>query len=101
MPNIDALKYGYDAGGLTSYLEDIKTKSLQNAKTAVENTKGIKGVCEAEWEGHARENFVTNLDNDAKHVSQQFQTLYEILEAEVNAAQAAMANKDEELIKEG
>jgi len=62
MPNIDALKYGYDAGGLTSYLEDIKTKSLQNAKTAVENTKGIKGVCEAEWEGHARENFVTNLD---------------------------------------
>ena len=99
MPTIGDFEYGYDQAGMSTYLDQIKSTELQNAKDAVENISGIKTVCENEWEGKARENFVTNLEKDALHVSEQFTTLYQILESEINSAQAAMANKDEELIQ--
>lgn len=101
MPTIGDFEYGYDQEGMNQYLEQIKSTELQNAKDAVEDISSIKTVCENEWEGKARENFVANLEQDAKHVSEQFTALYQILESEINSAQAAMANKDEELIQVG
>lgn len=101
MPGIGDFQYGYDAAGLDAYLEEIKTGALVKAQDAVMNTGEIVSTCEAEWEGKARENFVTNLEKDAQHVSDQFESLFNVLSAEVKATQAAMANKDEELINVG
>lgn len=101
MPAINEMEYGYDAAGVEAYLEEIQSGALTDAKTAVEDISGINNVLDNEWEGKAKENFKTNLEKDSKHVSDQFQALYEILTSEVNQAQAAMANKDEELIKVG
>ena len=99
MPTIGDFEYGYDQGGISEYLDQIKSTELQNAKDAVEDISSIKESCEAHWEGKARENFITNLEKDAKFVSDQFSALYTILESEVNSVMAAMANKDEELIQ--
>lgn len=99
MPVLGDMEYGYDQGGMESYLDEIETTALQEAKNAVEDISGIQQVCESEWEGKARENFVTNLQKDALHVSEQFTALYNILRSEVASLQAAMANKDEELIQ--
>ncbi len=99
MPAIGDFAYGYDQAGLEEYINTIKTEALQHAVDAVNATDKIVNACENEWEGKARENFVQNLTKDATHVSEQFIALFNILEQEVNSAQAAMANKDEELIK--
>ena len=98
MPSITDFAYVYDQKQLDDYITQIKAEALDKAVDAVMNIDKIKNACESEWEGKARENFVQNLENDAKHVSEQFEALYRNLEAEVKSAQAAMANKDEELI---
>jgi len=99
MPTISDLQYGYDNSGLEAYLEEIKAMFLDEAKTRVEDISAIKTCCENEWEGKARENFVANLEKDSKHVGEQFEALYQVLVNEINSLNAAMANKDEELIK--
>ncbi|MBR6948696.1 MAG: hypothetical protein IKH54_00745 [Bacilli bacterium] len=99
MPTISDLEYGYDASGVDKYLEEIKAIALTEAKDAVENVDDIVKCCEDNWEGQARENFVNNLRKDAKHVGEQFVSLYNVLQGEINSVHAAMANKDEELIK--
>ena len=99
MPAIGDFAYGYDQAGLEEYIDTIKTGALQDAKDAVKDTGKIVSACENEWAGKARENFVQNLKQDAAHVSEQFEALFNILVQEVNSAQAAMSNKDEELIK--
>lgn len=99
MPAISEMEYGYDTAGVEEYLEAIRTEALQHAKEAVEDISSIKTCCENEWEGRARENFVMNLEKDAKHVSEQFDALYNTLVGEIKSLNAAMANKDEELIK--
>lgn len=98
MPSISEMEYGYDAAGVQTYLEEIHSGALKNAREAVEDISSIVTCCETEWEGHAREKFVTNLKKDAEHVSQQFESLYNALVGEITSLQAAMANKDEELI---
>lgn len=101
MPTINELSHGYSTEGVETYLEAIHTEAIQEAKTAVEDISGIKTCCENEWEGKARENFVANLETDSKHVSEQFDALYNILVTEINSLNAAMANKDESLINVG
>lgn len=98
MPSIGDMSYGYSTSGVADYLEAIKSEALNLAKEAVLDTGDIRSCCENEWEGKARENFLTNLDKDAKHVADQFETLYNILVSEINSVNAAMANKDESLI---
>lgn len=100
--NISTFEYGFSASGVQDYLEQIKTVALTNAKDAVNSKSAldpIRTACEAHWEGKSRENFLTNLSKDADHVANQFDQLYNILESEINSVAAAMANKDEELIK--
>jgi uncharacterized protein YukE len=99
MPTISDLSYGYSTEGVTSYLDDIKSEALDEAKEAVIDISSIQTECENNWEGKARENFITNLQKDANHVADQFDTLYNVLVSEINSLNAAMANKDEELIK--
>lgn len=99
MPTIGEFEYGYDASGVEQYLEDIKSNYLDKAKEAVNDISAIQTCCENEWEGKARDNFVTNLTKDAAHVGEQFDTLYMVLVGEINSLKNAMANKDEELIE--
>lgn len=99
MPSISEMNFGFDSAGVEQYLEDIKSGALLNAKTAVEDTTDVVTILDNEWEGKARDNFKTNLTSDAKHISEQFDALYEILQTEISQVQAEMANKDEELIK--
>lgn len=99
MPTISEMQYGYDTAGVDQYIADIKTEALQKAKDAVLDISNIKTCCEAEWEGRSREAFVANLEKDAQHVSEQFEALYNALTAEIKSLNAAMANKDEELIQ--
>lgn len=98
MPAISDFEYGFDKGGVEQYLNDIKADYLDKAKEAVLDISGITKVCENEWEGKARDNFITNLQKDAQHVGEQFDALYSVLVSEINSVSAAMANKDEELI---
>lgn len=99
MPSIGDLNYGFDSNGLSDYLDAIKSEYLTKAADAVLNYGSIVSCCENEWEGQARDNFVENLKKDAQHVADQYQALYEALVAEFNSLAAAMANKDQELIK--
>lgn len=99
MPTIADFEYGYDNSGIDEYLQSIKADYLDKAKEAVENISSIKTCCENEWEGQARDNFVTNLDKDSKHVGEQFMALYDVLRSEISSLGAAMANKDETLIQ--
>ena len=101
MPTIGNMQYGYDAAGVSNYLDEIKSIVLTEASDTVKDISKIKTVCETEWEGKAREQFLINLQKDANHVADQYNTLYNILISEINSVQAAMANKDESLIKEG
>lgn len=99
MPTINDLEYGYDAAGMEQYLNEIKAEYLDRAKDAVNDIQDITNVCQNEWEGRARDNFIANLTSDAQHVGEQFDALYVVLVQEINSLQAAMANKDEELIQ--
>lgn len=99
MPAIGDMAYGYDTEGVGAYLDAIKSESLNKAKDAIiEGVKDIQTCCENEWSGKAQENFITNLNKDARHVANQFETLYNILVSEINSVNAAMANKDETMI---
>lgn len=98
MPTISDFSYGFSSSGVDAYLEDIKSNALQNAKDAVTNLTDINSVLDTEWEGKAKDNFKTNLNKDAKHVADQFDALFTILTTEVHSVEAAMANKDNELI---
>lgn len=100
MPTIEEMNYGYYASGVSSYLEEIKSTVLTKAQEAVIDTKQIETVCESKWSGKSKDAFLSNLKKDASHVSEQLGALYSVLQDEVYAVQAAMANKDEELIKE-
>lgn len=99
MPAIGDFEYGYEASGVQAYLDEIHADCIVEAQTAVEDTSSIETILDNEWEGKARDNFKQNLKNDAKHVSEQFDALYTVLTQEINSLQAAMANKDEELIE--
>lgn len=100
MPAIGDFEYGFEASGVEQYLSDIKSEYLDKAKDRVEDISGIQTCCENEWEGKARDNFISNLQKDSEHVGEQFDALYSILCSEIGSLQAAMANKDEALIEE-
>ena len=100
MPTISDMEYGFDSDGVATYLDEIKVQALEEAKNAVLDTSSLVQCCETHWEGRAREKYVENLKRDAQHCADQFDALYNILVAEVNQLNAAMANKDESLIHE-
>ncbi len=99
MPTISELQYGFDSEGVDSYLKEIKSIVLTQAADALDSTSGIKSVCESNWEGKARDDFLSNLKKDKDHVKEQFEELYEILDGEINQVKNAMANKDKTLIE--
>ena len=99
MPTIGDMEYGYDANGVSQYLDNIKSEALQQAKDAVLDTTVLVNACESNWEGKARENFVTNLNKDAQHVGDQFDALYNVLCSEINSLSEAYADKDGQLIQ--
>ena len=98
MPSIGELNYGYDAGGVDAYLEEIKAKVLTEVAAQLEDTSAIESACNENWEGIANENFLANLKTDVAHVKEQYQVLYNVLNGEIQSVHAAMANKDESLI---
>lgn len=98
MADFSSMEYGYNSDNVATYLDAIKNTALQNAKDAILATDNIKTVCDDNWEGKAKENFKSNLDKDAQHVANQLDSLFNILNDEINSVQAAMANKDESLI---
>ncbi len=98
MADFSSMEYGYNSDNVDTYLAAIKDTALQNAKSAILATNGIKTVCDDNWEGKAKENFKSNLDKDAQHIADQLDSLFNILNDEINSVQAAMANKDESLI---
>ena len=95
---LSSLKYGHDTSGVSEYLEEIKTGALQNAKDAVQNITDLENACKADWKGKACENYLTNLRKDSNHCAEQFDMLFNILVSEVNSVNAAMTNKDANLI---
>ena len=99
MAEIGGMEYGCDAAGVSNYISEVRVKLLDTASNRLKDTSAIRNVCEQEWEGQARENFLSNLDKDIEHVIDQFTSLIQVFESEVNSIQAAMANKDQELIK--
>lgn len=98
MPTIGEMEYGFDSNGIESYLDEIKASVLETAKNDVLDISSIKNVCDAEWTGIAKDNFLQNLEKDTRHVAEQYDELFNVLTSEVNSIAAAMANKDEKLI---
>lgn len=99
MPDIESFSYGYDREGVNKYINDIKATALQEASDAVKNIDAIRNCCNENWKGKAKDNFVFNLEQDSQYVAKQFIKLYANLVQEIESVNAAMANKDEELIK--
>ena len=99
MPDIGSFEYGYDREGVNKYIEDIKATALQEASKALQNISAIKNCCDENWRGKAKDNFVSNLEQDSNYVAVQFFKLYSNLVSEIESVNAAMANKDEELVK--
>ena len=93
------LAYGYNASGVEQYLQDIKANYLEKAKDQLNDINAIQTCCENEWEGSSRDAFLFNLKQDAIHVGQQFDVLYDILVKEVNGVLDAMSEKDATLIQ--
>lgn len=99
MPSIGDMSYGFDQSGIQEYLDEIKSIVLTQAVDAVEDISSIKSICEAEWEGRAREKFIENLQKDTKKVGEILNQLYIVLNAEINSVGSAMADKDKVLIQ--
>ena len=99
MPDIQNFEYGYDKAGVDKYISDIKATALQEASAAVKDIKSIVNCCNENWKAKSKDNFVYNLEQDSIYVSRQFDKLYYNLVQEIESVNAAMANKDEELVK--
>lgn len=95
---LSSLKYGHDTNGVGDYLDEIRTGALQNAKEAVQNIQDLEKACQADWKGKACENYLQNLRRDSNHCAEQFDALFNVLVSEVNSLNAAMTNKDANLI---
>lgn len=100
MPTVGDFEYGYDKQGIDEYLKSIKADYLDKAKQAVEDVSSIKTCCLQEWEGKARDNFISNLEKDAKHTGEQFMALYNVLTVTIDSIYASMANKDQSMISQ-
>ncbi len=99
MAEISGMEYGFDAAGVSNYINEVRVKLLNTASNRLKDYSKIKSILEEEWNGQARDNFLSNLENDVEHVIEQFAKLIEVFENEVNSVQAAIAHKDQELIK--
>ena len=92
MPSIGELNYGYDAGGVDAYLEEIKAKVLTEVAAQLEDTSAIESACNENWEGIAKENFLANLKTDVAHVKEQYQVLYNVLNGEIQSVRQTKMN---------
>lgn len=99
MPTIDEMEYGFDAAGVSAYLNEIKGYVLNEACEHVRDTSEIARVCDAEWEGKAKDNFKMNLRLDAVKVAAQYEALYGVLVGEINMLMVSMNSKDKTLIE--
>lgn len=101
MPAISEMEYGFSEIGIDAYIEELKSIVIeQAANQLIPDISGIESVCNQEWEGIAKEQFLNNLRTTTSHVSEQLISLHGILIAEIDQVRAAMSNRDENLFRE-
>lgn len=101
-PSVGEMEYGYDSAELSKYLEDtIKAKVLTEMQQVVQTGfNEIKTVCDAEWSGVAKNNFISNLNKDCDQLMEAFNTLYLDLVEELTAIQGSMKANDAIMIEQ-
>lgn len=89
---------GVDTSGVSTYLAEIKSDSLDKAAEAVKNTEVLKTACDDNWSGKACEDFKAKLDAAATHLAAQYDQLYKNLENQINQVALDMKTFDEGLL---
>lgn len=94
MPTINQMSHGVDEAGVTDYIDKLKAVVITEAATAVKDISSIRTVCEENWEGEARKEFLELLQKDANHVADQYQALYDALFNEIKNVMESMQQFD-------
>ena len=95
---IGEFSQGIDTAGVEAYLSQIKSEALDKASEAVLNTSDLENACTQNWEGQACKDFIEKLRASAKHLSEQYEMLYENLSNQINKTASEMKRFDETLL---
>ena len=96
--NLDYM-YGYNANGIDRLIKEVNSIVMNGAAdNAVDNVSDVKKVCKEYWDGKARDNFVSNLEKDAKLFKTNLKKLKDAFEDEIQNAGRSFQNFDKNLI---
>ena len=100
-PSVDEMEYGYDSAKLGDYLDNtIKAKVFTEMQQVLQTGfNDINTVCEAEWSGVAKNNFISNLNKDCDQFMAACEALYQNLVNELSAVQGSMKANDAGMIE--
>ena len=91
--------YGYNANGIDRLIKEVNSIVMNGAAdNAVDNVSDVKKVCKEYWDGTARDNFVSNLEKDAKLFKTNLKKLKDAFEDEIQNAGRSFQNFDKNLI---
>lgn len=99
MPEIGDLAYGTKTAGVETLLKEIQHKLIDTVSGNASDITNIKNACDENWAGTSKERFLTNLEKDVKLLQDSLNQMYHALEAEINAASAAIMDFDQNLIE--
>lgn len=91
-------QYGFDAQGIEQLLADVKGQVITKAaEHATEKLTIIQTACNANWQGQSKEDFLTQLNNDATEFASALKSLYNAFEREIANAGFNFNNFDQNL----
>lgn len=95
-----SMEYGYNTSEVENFLNEIHSDALQAAKDAVNESSEVENAVNSNWEGKAKEDWLGLFSKDKEHVCTQLDNLYNVLRSEINELNTAMANKDQNMMKD-
>ena len=99
--------YGYNATAVNQLIADVNSivyagggegDTSSAAGLAISGVDDIKAVCDANWDGKSKDNFIINLRADAQKFANALQQLQNAFNAEIRNAAADFKSFDENLI---
>ena len=97
MPTISEMSHGFDEVGVSEYLEKLRAIVLTNAAEQIRDISGISTMCDNNWSGQAKDDYINQLKKTSEHTAQQLENLYNILVSEVSAIMNSMDSFDKNL----
>lgn len=98
--NIGDLSIGVSVAGAYDYLNGIKTKAIDGAITALQNTDTVTKTFQQGWQGKAEANFEKNLLNATQTITKELELIKTNIESLISEMIEDWANQDEGLVPE-